>query len=212
MQTLIINAHPDFDHPENHYSLQLQQCLEDQLKARGDHYTIINLYDEWIPRLERGEHGLLTAWNEPTNHTTAVEETRRRQEELLQQFLEYRRIVIVMPLLNFNITSRMKDYLDNILIAKKTFRYVHNGSVPLLTDGRKVMLIQATGSIYTNNDRYTGLDFPVPYLKEIFTNIMGFDSFQLVRAQGTSTSYWQKDSLASVKNQLIQELAAFEED
>lgn len=46
--------------------------------------------------------------------------------------------------------------------------------------------LQASGGIYTNNDRYTALDFAPNYLKEVFTNIMGFSQFDLVRAQGTN--------------------------
>ncbi len=209
MKTLIINAHPDFKNIAAHYSLRLQQYLEQQLQKDNQQYTILNLYDEWLPRLECDEDGLLTAWNDNNHHQEATK-VRQRQEELLQQFLTYKRIVIVMPLLNFNITSRMKDYMDNILIARKTFQYVHNGSVPLLTDGRKVMFIQATGSIYTHDDRYAGLDFAVEYLKQMFTNIMGFDQFYLVRAQGTATSYWKQDSLVAVMKRLDQELVEFQ--
>ncbi|RNM43564.1 FMN-dependent NADH-azoreductase, partial [Staphylococcus aureus] len=30
---------------------------------------------------------------------------------------------------NFNITSRLKDYIDNIMIARETFKYIEEGSV-----------------------------------------------------------------------------------
>lgn len=80
----------------------------------------------------------------------------------------------------------MKDYMDNILIARQTFRYTSNGSVGMMTDDYRVMLLAASGSIYTNHDRYTPLEFQHYYLKETFCEIMGFDSFQIVRAQGTS--------------------------
>ncbi|VED63897.1 NAD(P)H-dependent oxidoreductase [Staphylococcus delphini] len=33
------------------------------------------------------------------------------------------------PLHNFNVTSRLKDYIDNILIARQTFKYTSDGSV-----------------------------------------------------------------------------------
>ena len=80
----------------------------------------------------------------------------------------------------------MKDYIDNILIAQQTFKYTETGSVGLMTDDYRVMLLQASGSIYTNNDRYTPLEFSHFYLKEMFVEMMGFDQFNIVRAQGTS--------------------------
>ena len=95
------------------------------------------------------------------------------------------------------------------MIAGKAFRYVHNGSVPLLTDDRKVMVLQASGSIYTQNDRYANLDFSVQYLKEMFTNIMVFNSFELVRAQGTSTSHWNDQSINESFATLDRKIAEF---
>ncbi|WP_212749786.1 hypothetical protein [Acinetobacter proteolyticus] len=36
------------------------------------------------------------------------------------------------------------------------------------------------------NERYTHLEFSQMYLREMFTNIMGFDNFYIARAQGTA--------------------------
>ena len=76
--------------------------------------------------------------------------------------------------------------MDNIMLARETFKYTKEGSVGLMTDNYKALLLQASGSIYTNDDRYTPLDFSYRYLKEMFENIMGFDKFYVVRAEGTA--------------------------
>ena len=105
---------------------------------------------------------------------------------LLNQFKANHRIVILTPLHNFNITSRLKDYIDNIMIARETFKYTEDGSVGLMTDDYKALLLQASGGVYTNDDRYTPLEFSYYYLKEMFKEIMGFYEFYISRAQGTS--------------------------
>lgn len=105
---------------------------------------------------------------------------------LLNQFKANHRIVILTPLHNFNITSRLKDYIDNIMIARETFKYTEDGSVGLMTDDYKALLLQASGGVYTNDDHYTPLEFSYYYLKEMFKEIMGFDEFYIARAQGTS--------------------------
>lgn len=56
-----------------------------------------------------------------------------------------------------------------------------------MTDDYKVLLLQASGSIYTNDDRYTSLEFSRFYLQKMFEEIMGFDQFYIARAQGTAT-------------------------
>lgn len=80
----------------------------------------------------------------------------------------------------------MKDYIDNILIARETFKYTENSSIGLMTDDYQVLLLLTSGSIYTNQDRYTTLDFAPNYIRGIFQEIMGFDAFYLIRAQGTA--------------------------
>lgn len=187
MKTLIINAHPDFKNADS-FSNKLQHLFLKEFSKRfpKDNPTILNLYNQIIPRIETDQ--LLGIWNKRKADMplTPLEiKTDNISNTLLTQFKEHHRIVIVLPLHNFNIPSRMKDYLDNILIARDTFKYTKNGSVGLMTDDYNVLLLQASGSIYTMNDRYTPLEFSHYYLKEIFQEIMGFNKFDIVRAQGT---------------------------
>ncbi|AMM98639.1 FMN-dependent NADH-azoreductase [Bacillus pumilus] len=188
MQTLIINAHPDFTHRES-YSHKLQTLFLEQFKERFPHEepTILHLHETEIPRIEKDQ--LLRIWDKQASEqtlTAAEEKIAAASSALLAQFKAHHRIVIVSPVHNFNVTSRMKDYIDNILIARETFKYTENGSVGLMTNDYRVLLLQASGSIFTNNDRYTPLEYSHYYLKEIFQNLMGFQQFHIVRAQGTA--------------------------
>jgi FMN-dependent NADH-azoreductase len=124
----------------------------------------------------------------------------------LQQFKSAKKYVIIMPLHNFNIPSRLKDYMDNIMIARETFKYTKNGNgVGLLTDGRSLLVIQGSGAIYTNNDWYTDNEFSHKYLKSMF-NFLGIEDYQIIRAQGTS-KLDKADVLDKAKNE-AQEAAA----
>lgn len=188
MKTLIINTHPDFTN-EEHYSIKLQKLFMEKFQERfpADQLTLLNLYDIEVPRIEKGQ--LMDVWQkqiagEPLSATEQA--VADQSAHLLVQFKEHHRIVIVAPLHNFNVTSRMKDYMDNIMIARETFKYTEDGSVGLMTDDYRVLLLQASGSIYTNHDRYTPLEFSHFYLQKMFEEIMGFDQFSIVRAQGTS--------------------------
>ncbi|MFP3420931.1 NAD(P)H-dependent oxidoreductase [Bacillus sp. SIMBA_154] len=188
MQTFIINAHPDFTHRES-YSNKLQTLFLKQFKEKFPHEepTILHLHQTEIPRIEKDQ--LLRIWDKQASEqtlTAAEQKIVAASSALLAQFKAHHRIVIVSPVHNFNVTSRMKDYIDNILIARETFKYTENGSVGLMTDDYRVLLLQASGSIFTNNDRYTPLEFSHYYLKEIFQNLMGFQQFHIVRAQGTA--------------------------
>lgn len=190
MKTLIINAQPDFRNGD-HYSIKLQQRFLQKFQAKFPDQTVdlINLYDMEIPQLTVDQ--MLGIWEKQAQHITlSAEENRIFQinQDLIKQFKDHHRIVIVSPLHNFNVTSKMKDYIDNVLVAHETFKYTAEGSVGLMTDDYRVMLLQASGSIYTNNDRYTPLEFSRMYLQGIFEELMGFDKFSIVRVQGLQTN------------------------
>lgn len=210
MKTLMINAHPDFK-KEDSFSFKLKEMF---LEAYGQLYPneqleVLNLYDIQLPRIEKNQ--LLNVWHKQREgeKLSEVEELiSTKTSELLQQFKAYKRIVIISPLHNFNITSRLKDYIDNIMIARETFKYTENGSVGLMTDNYKALYLQASGSIYTNDDRYKLLDFSYHYLKAIFEDIMGFEEFYVVRAQGTAILP-ENDILNDAKLDLKQVLPSF---
>ena len=188
MKTLIINAHPDYLN-DNHFSIKYQEIFLDKFKKKfpDSDYTILNLYDLDLPRIE--EKGLQSIWNKrrSSSYLTSTElKIEKNSQALLSQFKEHHRIVIVSPLHNFNITSRLKDYLDNILISRETFKYTSTGSEGLMTNNYKVLLLQASGSIYTNDDSYTPLEFSNFYLKAMFEEIMGFNKFYIARMEGTA--------------------------
>jgi len=190
MKTLVINAQPDFRNGD-HYSIKLQkQFLQKFQRTFPDqNVDLINLYDMEIPRLTTDQ--LLGIWEKQAAHISLSPEQQQIfqiNQDLIQQFKEHHRIVIVSPLHNFNVTSKMKDYIDNILVAHETFKYTAEGSVGLMTDKYRVMLLQASGSIYTNNDRYTPLEFSRMYLQKMFEDLMGFDKFSIVRIQGLQTN------------------------
>lgn len=159
MKTLIINTHPDFTN-EEHYSIKLQKLSMEKFQEHfpAEQLTLLNLYDIEVPRIEKGQ--LMDVWQKQiAGESLSVTEqaVADQSAHLLAQFKKHHRIVIVAPLHNFNVTSRMKDYIDNIMIARETFKYTEDGSVGLMTDDYRVLLLQASGSIYTNHDRYTPL-------------------------------------------------------
>lgn len=214
MKTLIINAQPDFRNGD-HYSIKLQQLFlkKFQIAFPNETVDLINLYDMEIPQLTTDQ--LLGIWEKQANHITLNDEEKQIfqiNQDLIQQFKSHHRIVIASPLHNFNVTSKMKDYIDNILVAHETFKYTAAGSVGLMTDNYKAMLLQASGSIYTNNDRYTPLEFSRMYLQGIFEELMGFDKFSIVRAQGLQTDGVDvNEAMEQAKNDLDVEFNKFYE-
>ena len=195
MKTLLINAHPDYQNPA-HYSLKLKTAFEERYHKAfpQEELTSLTLYAQDIPRIKEGQ--LQSIWAKQATGTALTTEealVAKTSQDLLQQFKEHQRIVIASPLHNFNIPSALKDYLDNILIARETFRYLDTpqadgkASTGLMTEDYRLLVLYASGSIYTENDFYQDLDFAPKYLKAMFQGVMGFDQVAIVRAEGTAT-------------------------
>ncbi|WP_271328169.1 FMN-dependent NADH-azoreductase [Lactococcus muris] len=216
MKTLVINAHPDFANHE-HFSVQLQDKF---LELYHTHFpendlTIVNLYEEDIPRIE--SDSLWDVWDKQAagkELSPSESKIAERSNFLLEQFKAHQRIIVSTPLHNFNITSRMKDYIDNLMIARETFRYLaapdEQGKVSegLMKDNYKVLMLFASGSVYTADNIYKSVDIAPHYMQTIFQEMMGFDDFQLVRAEGTATQ--DKDEiLTSAFTDLAQEFRRF---
>ena len=186
-KTLIINAHPKIDDTSSASLQVFDHFLKAYKKLIPDSEGIeqINLYSDVVPMIDKT---VLSAWEKQRKEqelTSQEQKITERMSEILQQFKSANTYVIVLPLHNFNIPSKLKDYMDNIMIARETFKYTENGSVGLLKDGRRILIIQASGAIYTNDDWYTGVEYSHKYLKSMF-NFLGIEDYQIIRAQGTA--------------------------
>lgn len=184
---LVINAHPEVDLASSYSLNVLNYFMKIYKKSHSNNEVIeqINLYKDIIPMID---HNVLSAWGKQRNGeelTTEEQEVTGRMNEVLQQFKSANKYIIAYPLHNFNIPSKLKDYMDNIMIARETFKYTDNGSVGLLKDGRSMLVIQGSGAIYTNNDWYTEVEYSHKYLKSMF-NFLGIEDYEILRVQGTS--------------------------
>lgn len=186
-KTLVINAHPKIDDPSSVSIKVFNHFLESYKKLISSDEVVeqINLYNDVVPMIDKT---VLSAWDKQRNEQELTGEEQKvteRMNEILQQFKSAHTYIIVLPLHNFNIPSKLKDYMDNIMIARETFKYTETGSVGLLKDGRRMLVIQASGAIYTNDDWYTEVEYSHKYLKSMF-NFLGIEDYQIIRAQGTA--------------------------
>ncbi|MFC4777785.1 FMN-dependent NADH-azoreductase [Paenibacillus sp. GCM10023252] len=202
---LVINAHPKVE-TDSSVSLQVLHHFLKTYKLLNPEGPIeqIDLYREYIPCIDRTFLSLQEKKRRDEHLTEEEERLDVRMSELLQQFKSAKRYVIAMPLHNFNVPSKLKDYMDNVLIPKETFAYTNKGSVGLLHDGRKVVIIQSSDAIYTHHDWYTEVEFSHKFLKAMF-NFIGVD-YQIIRAQGNHSlekkevlkkAFWEADAAAT---------------
>jgi len=192
MKILLINAHPDYQNPERTINQLAQVSLQTIAKvAPTAQVEQLNLYDpaKSIPRITA------TVMNQPATVATT-------QQALIDQWKRADLILIMMPLHNFNIVSKLKDYIDNIFVAKQTFKYTADGSVGLLDGHQKVAYIQSSGSDYEHDLRYVNADFAPHYLRTIL-NFMGISKMTLLRAEGLDLIENDKSAIVAQAKQAL---------
>ena len=107
-----------------------------------------------------------------------------RTEALLQQFLAADVIVVGAPMYNFSIPSQLKNWIDCIAQAGRTFKYTDTGPVGLA--GNKTVIVASTrGGVYSTSEALRALDHQESYLRTVL-GFMGIDNARIVRAEGVN--------------------------
>ncbi|MBP8813947.1 MAG: FMN-dependent NADH-azoreductase [Laribacter sp.] len=107
-----------------------------------------------------------------------------RTEAFLQQFLAADVIVVGAPMYNFSIPSQLKNWIDCIAQAGRTFKYTDTGPVGLA--GNKTVIVASTrGGVYSTSEALRALDHQESYLRTVL-GFMGIDNVRIVRAEGVN--------------------------
>ncbi len=104
-------------------------------------------------------------------------------EAVIQDFVQADVYVLAVPMWNFNIPYRLKQYLDLILQPGYTFGVDEEGYHGLLKD-RKAVVVYARGGAYPKGDPREAYDFQSPYLRFIL-GFMGITNVQVLAVEGT---------------------------
>jgi len=92
-------------------------------------------------------------------------------------------IVIASAMINFTITSTLKTWLDYIARSGRTFAYVDNAPVGLVT-GKRVVLVESKGGIYSDGPMKPA-DFQLPYLRYMLAFI-GLTNVEEITVEGVA--------------------------
>lgn len=191
---LHINCHPLFSET-SHSTVQLSNHGLKTLSGIPHlEVEVLNLYDKNL-NLPQVDKAMLSAWTKDISICNDEERNiLETQSSLIDQWIKADFIFIYSPLHNFNVTSRFKEYVDNILIAGRTFKYTVNGSVGLLNDSKKVVYIQSSGGAYEEDIKYVNADIAPHYVRTILS-IMGINKMHLIRVQGLDLSINSRNGL-----------------
>ena len=191
MKILQIMCHPDFD-GEYRISNILAKVGEEKLIEEGfNNIEKINLYNPstYIPMMDKFMFNY-----EGVQLTGKEQRDKIRQKELLKQWKSADAVFIYMPLHNFNIVSKFKDYIDNIVIVNETFKCEEESLIGLDDSSKQITFVITSGGEFDKHIQYINLDFAVQYVRGIFS-VMGIDKVKVLRVAGLDLAFNNKEQL-----------------
>lgn len=184
-------CHPDYDGKQRISNI-LAKVGEDKLREEGyKNIEELNLYDPslHIPVMDK------FMFNYEGVQLTDKEKTdKKRQKELLIQWKNSEAVFIYMPLHNFNVVSKFKDYIDNIVIVNETFKCEEESLVGLDKSNKQITFVITSGGEFDKHIQYVNLDFAVQYVRGIFS-VLGIDKIKVLRVEGLDLVFNNKEKI-----------------
>lgn len=115
------------------------------------------------------------------DRTTAESEAAKVSDELVAELLKADTVILSTGLINFNIYSSLKAWIDNVARAGSTFKYTEAGPVGLAT-GKKAYIVLAAGGVYSDGPA-ASLNHAVPYLKSVL-GFIGITDVETIYVEG----------------------------
>ena len=202
MMILQILAHPDYNN-KNRISNLLAELGKEELRKKYSNITTLNLYDPkcYIPIMDKH------MFNYDGKELTKQEEADKiRQEELLNIWKNSDCVFIYMPLHNFNVVSKFKDFIDNIVIVNETFKCEIETMVGLDNTNKQVTFVITSGGEFDSHIQYVNLDFAVQYVRGVFS-VIGINKVKIIRSQGLDLVHNDKQAIVeNTKEELIKHI------
>lgn len=191
MKILQIMCHPDYN-GEHRVSNILAKIGEDKLIEKGfSSIEKINLYDPsvHVPVMDK------FMFNYEGGKLTEKEQYDKiKQKEILNQWKSADAVFIYMPLHNFNVVSKFKDYVDNIVIVNETFKCEEESLIGLDNSNKQITFVITSGGEFDKHIQYINLDFAVQYVRGIFS-VIGIDKVKVLRVEGVDLAFNNKEQL-----------------
>ena len=191
MKILQIMCHPDYN-GEHRVSNILAKIGEDKLIEKGfSSIEKINLYEPsvHIPVMDKFMFNY-----EGAKLTEKEQNDKIRQKEILNQWKSADAVFIYMPLHNFNVVSKFKDYVDNIVIVNETFKCEEESLIGLDNSNKQITFVITSGGEFDKYIQYINLDFAVQYVWGIFS-VIGIDKVKVLRVEGLDLAFNNKEQL-----------------
>lgn len=144
----------------------------------------LGLFEADLPPFDQtaieGRYGLLMDVPVPPEQREAWAQL----QAIADHFLSFDTWLFTVPMWNFGLPYRLKQYIDLITQPQITFRNDAAGNVEGLAAGRRAIVVAASAMPFGTDPAIAGLDFQLSYLRA-WLGFIGVSDIHAVRVAGT---------------------------
>jgi FMN-dependent NADH-azoreductase len=153
-------------------------------KHPDDEIVILNVFDETIPNFDglavQAKYTILHG----KQHSQAEQEVWKDVEQVIEQFTSADKYVLAVPMWNFSIPYRLKQYIDLLVQPGYTFSYSEEAGYQGLVSGKPMLAVFSRGGEYPPGSEAEAVDLQTKYVDLIF-GFMGFKDIHSVFVEPT---------------------------
>jgi len=167
-----------FANGQGSQSTRLASELVETLRA-GDAAATLVLRDLTATPHPALDEATLGALFTPAEARTPEQHARVALDQVLIDEVQAADVIVIgVPMINFGISSQLKNWIDAIAKAGITFKYTATGPVGLI-EGKKVYAVLTRGGVYRDQPH----DTQVPYLRQTL-GFLGIKDIEFIYAEG----------------------------
>lgn len=168
------------------YSVTVADAFVDAYLAAhpGDAVMKKNLFSENLPTFDGFKLAAKYAILHGRPFTQEQREAWRAVENVIDEFKSADKYLLAVPMWNFGIPYRLKQYLDVIVQPGRTFSFSPQEGYKGLVTGKPLLAVLARGGEYPVGSPAERMDFQKPYLETVL-RFIGFTDLRWIVVEPT---------------------------
>lgn len=149
-----------------------------------DEIVTLNLFDVPLPDFDKPAVKAKYTILHGKSHSPEEKLTWRQIEQVIEQFTSADKYVLAVPMWNFSIPYRLKQYIDILVQPGYTFSYSPETGYKGLVRHKPLLVIYARGGQYEPGTEAEAFDLQKKYTELIFS-FMGFENINSIVVEPT---------------------------
>jgi FMN-dependent NADH-azoreductase len=145
---------------------------------------ILNVFDASIPNFDGPAVQAKYTIMHGKSHSQTEQQVWKDLEQVIEQFTSADKYVLAVPMWNFSIPYRLKQYIDILVQPGYTFSYSPEAGYQGLVSGKPILVVFSRGGEYPPDSDAEAFDLQKKYFELIF-GFIGFTDIRSVVVEPT---------------------------